>query len=113
MLYKHYHTHSKTSNNKDAAINKLTELCTTTKDGITPQTPRLFTELVHILKELNSQDLTDVYEQSQMESFCIDNNERVKLVHYIFILFTCSWVNPGMNENYCMVGSSYKDSFNQ
>jgi hypothetical protein len=56
--------------------------------GITPQTPKLFTELVHILKELNSQDLNDVYEQSQVESFCIDNSERVMLV-YITFLLTC------------------------
>ncbi|XP_052061384.1 apolipophorins-like [Mytilus californianus] len=78
MLYHHYNTEIKTSNKKDVAIKKLTELCTSTKDGITAETPKLFSELVYALKELNSNDLTEVYEQSQIDSFCIDNSERVK-----------------------------------
>lgn len=78
MLYHHHDPETITTNKKSVAINKLSEICTTTKDGITAETPRLFSELVHALKELSASDLSDVYQQSQMDSFCIDNSERVK-----------------------------------
>ena len=70
------------SGNKDElmmdAESKLREICENTREDIRPQTPRLFSELVYIVKNMAISDLRTVYNQVKAGSFCSQNNERVK-----------------------------------
>ncbi|XP_071088621.1 uncharacterized protein [Haliotis cracherodii] len=60
------------------AESKLREICQNTREDIRPDTPRMFSELVNIVKEQNVDDLRRIYQQVKSGTICTDNNERVK-----------------------------------
>lgn len=60
------------------AVDKLQELCTSTQEGIRPETPQMFSELVYLMKKLDALSLDSVYRQVTAASFCPNNAERTK-----------------------------------
>ncbi|XP_067677414.1 uncharacterized protein [Haliotis asinina] len=62
---------------RDAEM-KLQEICQNTNDGIRLDTPRLFSELVYIIKNLRFDDIKSIYEQVKSASVCTDNSGRLK-----------------------------------
>ncbi|XP_071116773.1 uncharacterized protein [Haliotis cracherodii] len=60
------------------AESKLREICQNTREDIRPDTPRLFSELVYIIKNLDVDNLRSVYQQVKSGATCTDNSERVK-----------------------------------
>ncbi|XP_067677413.1 uncharacterized protein [Haliotis asinina] len=60
------------------AESKLQEICQSTHSDIRPDTPRLYSELVYIIKNLHFDDIKSIYEQVKSGSTCTDNKERVK-----------------------------------
>ncbi|XP_067677415.1 uncharacterized protein [Haliotis asinina] len=60
------------------AENKLRQLCQNTHSDIRPDTPRLFSELVYIIKNLRFDDIKSIYELAKTGSICTDNSERVR-----------------------------------
>ncbi|XP_052775371.1 uncharacterized protein LOC128213563 isoform X2 [Mya arenaria] len=52
---------------------KLMEICEKTKAGVRPETPRLFTDLVYLVKMADKDTLTDVYRTLSGDALCPDN----------------------------------------
>jgi hypothetical protein len=57
---------------------KLMEICANTKDGVTPETPKLFTSLVYTMKTMQSNDLLSIYKKINSKEICSVNNDRVR-----------------------------------
>ena len=57
---------------------QLVSICTQTKGDVRPETPRLFSDLVYIMRAADSQTLRDIYKQIQGGSLCSDNNQKVR-----------------------------------
>ncbi|XP_046338509.2 uncharacterized protein LOC124119888 [Haliotis rufescens] len=62
------------------AKSKLREICQNTREDIRPDTARLFSELVYIIKNLHSDDMRSVYKQVKSGAICTENSERVKSI---------------------------------
>lgn len=63
-----------------SAEERLQKLCTLTREDIRPETPQLFADLVHIMKDLDSDSLRDLYSKVKDRTFCRGNQERTKCV---------------------------------
>lgn len=63
------------------------EICSQTKDGVTPETPKMFTSLVYIMKAMKSEDLVSVYKKIQKNEICPSNNKRVRYKIIYTVLF--------------------------
>ena len=57
---------------------QLVSICAQTKGDVRPETPRLFSDLVYIMRAADSQTLRDVYKHIQGGSLCSDNNQKVR-----------------------------------
>ncbi|XP_050403910.2 uncharacterized protein LOC126819756 [Patella vulgata] len=57
---------------------KLQEICHATSSDIRPQVPMMFSELVHLLRNLNTVTMRDIYIQVTSGSICSGNMERTK-----------------------------------
>lgn len=72
--------HSSIVNNDDNRKDvekKLVEICDTTLNGVTTETPKLFTSLVLSMKNIGSKDMDIVYKKIKDQSICAANNNRV------------------------------------
>ena len=78
ILFDHTLGEKQETTNKKAAQDKLSELCTTTENGIQSTTPRLFSELVYLMKKLNANTLDALYKEVTKSGFCPKNAERTK-----------------------------------
>ena len=54
------------------------EICESTKSGVQPETPRLFTSLVYTMKTMEAADMGVVYQKVMSGAICSENKERVK-----------------------------------
>ena len=52
---------------------KLVETCEQTKSGLRPESPRLFTDLVYMMRSADKNTLSDVYRTLNEGSLCLDN----------------------------------------
>ena len=59
---------------------KLLEICEGTKTGVSSETPRLFSDLVYIVRMVDSRTLSDTYKRIQDGAVCSENKDRVRLV---------------------------------
>ncbi|XP_041357420.1 apolipophorins-like [Gigantopelta aegis] len=57
---------------------KLNELCTIASNDIRPEVPRLFTELVYIMKEMDASSIMGVFSRIQSGSLCSSNIQRAR-----------------------------------
>lgn len=57
---------------------QLVNICAQTKGDVRPETPRLFSDLVYIMRSADSQTLKDVYTNVQSGALCSDNNQKVR-----------------------------------
>ena len=57
---------------------KLMEVCEKTKSGVKPETPKMFTELVYMVRAADSDSLNDIYAMLEKGTICKDNNERTR-----------------------------------
>jgi len=56
---------------------KLNEICIATANRVQPDTPKLFTDLVHLMKALGSDELEQVYSEVKRNTLCPSNQKRV------------------------------------
>ncbi|KAK3089687.1 hypothetical protein FSP39_005602 [Pinctada imbricata] len=78
ILFEHSMGEKEETSNKKAAEDKLRELCSSTEQGIQSNTPRLFSELVYLMKKLNANAMDALYKEVKKASFCPKNAEKVK-----------------------------------
>ena len=57
---------------------KLLEICEGTKMGVNSDTPKLFSDLVYIVRSVDAATLQDSYERIQNGAVCSENKERVR-----------------------------------
>lgn len=57
--------------------NQLSAICDTTSNGVTPETPRMFTSLVLAMKKASSADMYALYKKIKGQQICPSNNKRV------------------------------------
>ncbi|WAR23156.1 APLP-like protein [Mya arenaria] len=57
--------------------NKLTTICDVTSNGVTPETPKMFTSLVLSMKSMSAMDMNVVYKKIKTLKLCSSNNKRV------------------------------------
>lgn len=62
--------------------NKLTTICDVTSNGVTPETPKMFTSLVLSMKSMSAMDMNVVYKKIKTLKLCSSNNKRVMYVLY-------------------------------
>lgn len=87
LLFEHSTGERQDSGDNTGAITKLQQLCSTTVNDIRQDTPRLFSELVHELKKLDSSALNDVYRTVQQDDFCANNARRLRYAYSCEIIF--------------------------
>ncbi|XP_067679783.1 uncharacterized protein [Haliotis asinina] len=76
LIYEHVYGNGQRAEPRREAENKLQQICRDTTQDIRPDTPRLFSELVYILRNMDVSTLRSVYSQVKRGSLCSDNNER-------------------------------------
>jgi hypothetical protein len=59
---------------------KLMEICDSTMNGVTEETPNLFSSLVYTMKSMSANDMLSVLQKIQNKEICPSNNERVRYV---------------------------------
>jgi len=60
--------------------NQLEEVCKTTKNGVKPDTPKLFTSLIYTMKKMEASEISTVFQKIKSNKICKDNNDRVRYV---------------------------------
>ena len=78
LLFEHAHSAESEAQARSQAQAKLTQLCDVTRSDIRPETPRLFSELVGLLRTLDASSLKKIYAQAQQGSICKGNDFRTK-----------------------------------
>ncbi len=78
MNYEHVYGNGERAEPRKDAENKLEEICRDTREDIRPDSPRLFSELVYIVKNMDAAALREIYSQLKRGSLCSQNNERTK-----------------------------------
>ena len=74
--------------NARETLDLLREMCESTEDDIRPETPRDFSNLVFMMKKMNSNGLKRVYNQAQPKNkLCRKNAERVRYRFFHSIVF--------------------------
>ncbi|XP_046361600.2 uncharacterized protein LOC124138779 [Haliotis rufescens] len=76
LIYEHVYGNGQRAEPRREAENKLQEICRDTREDVRPDTPRLFSELVYIIRNMDVTTLNGVYNQVKRGSLCSDNNER-------------------------------------
>jgi hypothetical protein len=64
----------------------LSTLCDVTSNGIKPEVPRMFSQLVEAAKKMSRADLRDVFGQLQRSQICSANADRAKYVYSYLLL---------------------------
>lgn len=78
MNFEHYSDAASSMKTRKDIERQLVNICIQTKEDIRPETPRLFSDLVYIMRAADSQTLNDVYSNIQSGTLCSDNNQKVR-----------------------------------
>ena len=78
MIFEHIHDPANAMTTKKHVEEKLVEICKSTKKDVRPETPRLFADLVNMLKAADASTIERLYESVKSGSLCSGNNQRVK-----------------------------------
>ncbi|XP_062611984.1 uncharacterized protein LOC134273790, partial [Saccostrea cucullata] len=73
----HYDVASNMKTRKDIE-RQLVNICAQTTEDVRQETPRLFSDLVYIMRAADSKTLKDVYSNVQSGSLCSNNNQKVR-----------------------------------
>ena len=65
------------SNMKDVE-RKLMDICDNTVNGVTPDTPKMFSALVFSMKAISNRDMDVINKKIQSQDICPSNNMRVQ-----------------------------------
>jgi RNase P subunit RPR2 len=77
-LFTQVHGEKSFTSTKKQVQDKLKELCLTTENGIRPETPDLFAQLVMLMKQVDAKTMTDIFNDLKATSFCPNNMKRTK-----------------------------------
>lgn len=80
LKFDHEYVRPSESKNLDAISSKLKEICQNTASGVQLNTPRMYTELVYLMKNADVKTLRKVMEIVSDGSICSDNQARTKYV---------------------------------
>ncbi|XP_062612312.1 LOW QUALITY PROTEIN: uncharacterized protein LOC134274081 [Saccostrea cucullata] len=78
LLFSQIHGEKSIISTKKQVQDKLKELCLSTENGIRPETPDLFAQLVMLMKRLDSKSMAEIFEEIKATSFCPNNMKRTK-----------------------------------
>ncbi|XP_059142810.1 uncharacterized protein LOC131930369 isoform X2 [Physella acuta] len=78
LLFEHFGNDDQSNNARESAQQTLKEICDQTKDDLRPETPRLFSQLVKVMKALKSTELGDLHTQLKNKNLCPDNGRAIK-----------------------------------
>ncbi|KAL5015760.1 hypothetical protein ScPMuIL_005349 [Solemya velum] len=78
MEFEHTLGEKEPERNRREAERILRELCESTVSDVRPETPQIFSELVYILKKMDTYSMRYIYNQVQSETFCPSNARRTK-----------------------------------
>nr|XP_034313736.1 apolipophorins isoform X7 [Crassostrea gigas] len=78
LLFTQVHGEKAITTSKKQVQDKLKELCLTTENGIRPETPDLFAQLVMLMKKLDATSMAEIFEDVKATSYCPNNMQRTK-----------------------------------
>lgn len=84
LLFTQVHGEKAITSSKKQVQDKLKELCLTTENGIRPETPDLFAQLVMLMKKLDATSMAEIFEDVKATSYCPNNMQRTKLAIVFF-----------------------------
>lgn len=87
-MFTQVHGEKAITTSKKQVQDKLKELCLTTENGIRPETPDLFAQLVMLMKKLDATSMAEIFEDVKATSYCPNNMQRTKLAIVFFSLKT-------------------------
>ncbi|KAL8574007.1 hypothetical protein ACOMHN_029454 [Nucella lapillus] len=76
LLYEHKQGMEKGASNFMEVKSKLKQICDLTDEDIRPEVPRLFGELVHMMRNMDYSDLQDLNQQLERNRICADNAQK-------------------------------------
>ena len=78
MKFDHVHVIEGEGKNRKDITRKLMEICERTKAGVRPETPKLFTDLVYLMKSADIDTLSDINKMLKENKLCSDNLFRTR-----------------------------------
>jgi hypothetical protein len=78
LKFEHAHGIEKESNNRHDITSKLVEICENTRSGVDTDTPKLFEELVYIMKLADIDTLFAMNKFLTDDTLCKDNSFRTR-----------------------------------
>ncbi|XP_062611985.1 uncharacterized protein LOC134273791, partial [Saccostrea cucullata] len=78
MNFEHHYDVARNMKTRKDIERQLVNICAQTTEDVRPETPRLFSDLVYIMRAADSQTLKDVYSNVQSGSLCSNNNQKVR-----------------------------------
>ena len=78
LTFEHAYDADRAAKNRKDLQRSLMEICESTKSGVQPETPRLFTSLVYTMKTMEAADMGVIYQKVKSGAICPENQERVK-----------------------------------
>ncbi|KAL4235950.1 hypothetical protein ACF0H5_004338 [Mactra antiquata] len=73
LKFDHVYDVDKETKDRKDLTRKLLEICEKTKAGVRPETPKLFTDLVFIMKTADATAIDGIYKMLKEEKICSDN----------------------------------------
>lgn len=78
LKFDHEVTSTSENQNRKDITDKLKEICDGTKTGVRSETPKLFTDLVYLMKRADSSILGSIHKMLTEQAFCPDNLYRTR-----------------------------------
>ncbi|XP_069118904.1 vitellogenin-like [Argopecten irradians] len=78
MTFEHAYGPDKSIRSQAELEEKLMDICRNTQQDIRPETPQFFSDLVYLMKTVDSQALRRVYQKLRTGSLCPNNIKRVR-----------------------------------
>ncbi|KAJ8307373.1 hypothetical protein KUTeg_015457 [Tegillarca granosa] len=78
LMFEHANDIANMERSRTDTESKLREICQSTSTDIRPDTPKLFSDLVYLMKSLDADLLKQVYQQVKSTTFCSENQSRLR-----------------------------------
>ncbi|KAI8787576.1 apolipophorin [Biomphalaria glabrata] len=78
LLFEHSFVPEQTQNKMESATQTLKEICEQTVEDLRPETPRMFSELVTVLRMLDSSNLKHLHRLLKDKKLCPENGRTIK-----------------------------------
>ena len=76
LVYRH--SFDASDNSRKDVERKLIDICDNTVNGVTPDTPKMFSALVSAMKSISSKDMDVINKKIQSHDICPSNNNRIQ-----------------------------------